>query len=141
MGYKLLHVVSGPPLDGHLVAESVSMMQWTEQTWISAGSAIVSVIGAAITLYWTHRGLGRWSRAWRPSTRRIESNFLPNKPQRSTVVGRGALIPVRALYMAIESAGEEPLMSSSACKTMEELSTALYAAERGIFGSLRRART
>jgi hypothetical protein len=31
------------------------MRDWTAQTWISLGSAIVSVIGAAITLYWTRR--------------------------------------------------------------------------------------
>lgn len=112
------------------------MREWTAQTWISLGSAIVSVIGAAITIYWTRRRMiwdaGRELGALRRDALHLIS-YAMNLSHQTWSVGVRMFQSERSAWEA-RVLEKQPLMSTRGHEIMEELGTALYAAEREIFG-------
>lgn len=117
----------------------VNIELWPAQTWISLMSAVVSVIGASVTLYWTRRRM-QWDAGRELGELRREAitliSYTRNLEHANWSVGylffSEALIAWEGALLA-----RQPLISSKAYAIMEELSNALHAARSEVFGRIR----
>lgn len=115
------------------------MLDWNAQTWISLLSALVSVIGACLTLYWTRRRM-LWDAGRELGVLRGDALSLiaaaHTLDHPTWTIGIRGFQEYRHRWRdtVVE---KEPLMSARARKALKDLDRTLTVAETEVFGVAR----